>query len=381
MKMNFFLDWFEFTFLFKFDEDHDHDSHTLWDCFLEFFPEFESYINEMTLLEYGKFGYTRILTYKDEFMIMYNPDQEHMGVHIVFPGHGMHMLCQVFGLGGMEEFAQAKDLFDKLSSRNCKVTRMDIAYDDYEKLIMPSDFNFWLVHKRIRTQSQTMQYVTSKSDAGGTFYIGRRGSARYMRIYDKNHESKGKINAIRYEFELRREWAQKVMDLVTSGTFFTFKDLVADFIAIVQEYDYENGSSGTISMRKSRAELDEKWFKFLELCGKVVLNDDSPVDLTIPRVKKEYSIRRSIDWVIRQLAPSLFVLHETIGVDRLMEIVDYHGRSRLKKDKVAVMDKYRQEADDLDKMIRDSQMRFDQALYRTREELDSPEFQSKVASL
>lgn len=376
MRMNFIIDWLEFTYFVP-----ESDSHTLFQSFEEEFPELEEYIQNMVLLDYGKHGYTHCLTYTDDFMIWYNPEHERMGVHVVFPGHGMHKLCEIFKLGGLEKFVQAKDLFALLKSRHCRITRMDIAYDDFEMLITPHEYARWMLEGRVRTKARTYNFVSSQQAAGGTFYLGKRGAERYIRIYDKNFESKGKVPSIRYEFELRGAWCQKIFDLIMNDSVFTFKDLISDYFEIVEAYNNISGSDHAVYSRKKRAALEARWLEFLELCGKVVLNDSSPIDLHIPREKTEYSMKKCIDWVAHQLSPSLFLLLETIGIDRLEDLIRISGRNRLKKEKIAVMSKYKSEADDLDKMIRDSNERMEAAIKRTREEFDSPDFMAKVANL
>lgn len=376
MKLNFIIDWLEFTYHVP-----ESDSHTLFQSFQDDFPEFEEYIQNMVFLGYGKHGYTHCLTYSDEFMIWYNPEHERMGVHVVFPGHGIYKLCEIFNLDGLEKFANAKDLFTLLKSRHCRVTRMDIAYDDFDMLITPHEYARWMLDGRIRTKARTYDFISSQQTVGGTFYLGTRGRERYIRIYDKNFESKGKVPSIRYEFELRGAWCQKIFDLVINSSFFTFKDIITDYFEVVESYDNVSGSVQAVYARKKRAILDARWLEFLELCGKVVLNDSDPVDLKIPRKKTEYSMKKCIDWVAHQLSPSLFMLLESIGIERLEDLIRVSGRNRLKPEKIAVMGKYKQEAEDLDKMIRDSNERFEAALKRTREQLDSSDFMKKVANL
>lgn len=331
MKMNFVLDWLEFTY-----KRPSEEGYCIFDSFLEDFPEIDALFDEMKLLDHGMHGYTNCFTFTDDFMIWFNPDHEEMGVHVVFPGHGMYKLCEIFNLPGLEDFADAKALFDILSNRHCKVTRIDIAYDDFEKVITPHDYNNFMSNGRIRTRARCWSFISSGQRVGGTFYLGRRGNDRFIRIYDKDFESDGKINSIRYEFELRGDWASKIIDLVSRSDKFYFSDLIQNYMEVVEEYDTE-GSRDVVYSRKYRSNLDEKWEKFLQLCGKVV--DSEPVDLKIPRKKTEYTLKHSLEWLSKQVAPTLFMMHESIGIDNIIDIIN-SARNRLKPQQIAVIKKY-----------------------------------------
>lgn len=331
MKMNFILDWLEFTYKVPSEEGF-----CIFDSFLEDFPEIDKVFADMKLLDHGMHGYTKCFTFTDDFMIWFNPDHEEMGVHVVFPGHGMYKLCEIFDLPGMEDFADAKSLFEILTNRHCKITRIDIAYDDFDKVITPFDYNNFMVNGRIRTKARSWSFIASGQLSGGTFYLGKRGRERFIRIYDKDFESGGKIPSIRYEFELRQEWALKIVDLVLNNVKFYFSDLIQDFMEVVEEYDL-NGTRDVLYTRKSRSKLDERWEKFLEVCVKVVEND--PIDLTIPRKKTEYTLKHSLEWLSKQVAPTLFMLHESIGLENIVEIIN-SARNRLKPQQAAVISKY-----------------------------------------
>ena len=82
----------------------------------------------------------------------------------------------------------------------------------------------FLAYKRISTQTKKMQFITSTQTRGATFYCGARGGDRYLRIYDKNYESNGEIDSVRYEMQLRGERANAIFDHVASGKGFSFAE-------------------------------------------------------------------------------------------------------------------------------------------------------------
>lgn len=91
-----------------------------------------------------------------------------------------------------------------------KVTRLDVYYDDLQKIVTPS-----IVEKALQYglfPSKSIQYEVIRKFAkenleGETVYIGSPHSDFYVRIYDKTLESQGKVDATRIEFQMRGEVA------------------------------------------------------------------------------------------------------------------------------------------------------------------------------
>lgn len=335
MKCDFLIDWLEFTYMVPIQEFC-----SVWDCFLEDFPMFEDQIDNFILAERGMHGYTHCFMFTDEYKVLYNPNEERMGVHVIFPGHGMVRMCEMFGLSGVDDFVPIKSVFKYLNDHHCKVTRMDICYDDYSKRFTPNQFNDWMREKRIRTNARKWSYVSSNQEVGGTFYLGKRGAERFLRIYDKNYESMGAINAVRYEFEFRRDFAVMIFNKVLNDEYFTFGDLLTDFFVVVEPYEVSD-SYGANSMRKSRAAVDSEWQSFLELFVKVVTSD---VSFKVDRKQRVLSISRLHRWIVRQILPSLYVYRESIGLDKLHDMIDAQ-EVRVSKLQRQMIDKYKLESD------------------------------------
>lgn len=90
-----------------------------------------------------------------------------------------------------------------------KASRIDLACDDFDRLTNM---------ERIREAQGNRDYVgvRTHSFAGGgglseldatTYYFGSKKSDTLLRIYDKFIESRGRVNCIRWELQLRREKA------------------------------------------------------------------------------------------------------------------------------------------------------------------------------
>lgn len=339
------LDWFEFTYIRNDIDPELNGDMTLYDHFLDEFPEFEDYTDGLHMLKYGMCGYKNVLQFNDDFMIWYHPEKWNFGVHVVFPGHSIHMLCDIFSLETVDNFTNIKQLLQKITSRHCNVTRMDICYDDYNKVLTPDDFSLFWFSKRILTGCRTCHTDSSRQGKGSTFYLGKRGSERYLRIYDKEFESKGKINAIRYELELRKAYVRELVKNILNDEKFAFSDLLSGFMQINKEYDYSSGSYDAIHKRKLRAGIDERWQILLDqmqLYAKQQL-DEKAVVINVPREKSEYSIFKRLDWFRKQVLPTATVLCMSLGDERFVNMCKTH-HDRLKEEDWQMLLKYKKEA-------------------------------------
>ena len=334
MKMEFTIDWLEFTYLCP----EDMNGLSVWENFLDEFPEFEKLLDEMVLLEKGRNGYTHVFAFTDEFTILYNPDKQNFGVHVTFPAHGLYRIMQIFQLDDISEYADASALFRILKQRGCKISRLDLAYDDYTKTFTPHDFLAWKVQERISTQCKVFGFMASEAKKGGTFYLGKRGKGRFLRIYDKEYESKGEIDAIRYEFELRQDWANTVVDRIVNEAEFSISDLIEGMFYITNEYDL-TGSSGAVQVRKARAGVDEKWKLFLDSIRTIRKRH---LAVKVCNVKKHNSFDKKREWIKTQVLPSLFMYTEVVGFEHLLEMIRSQA-GRLKPLQREMLKKFKRE--------------------------------------
>lgn len=337
MTLNFVIDWLEFTY--KVPEGLNGLS--VWDNFLADFPEFEEMLDDMVLLEKGRNGYTHVFAFTDEFTISYNPEEDRLGVHVTFPSRGLYRIMTIFGLDDFSEYADAAALFRILKERSCKISRLDIAYDDYSKTFTPHDFAKWKLDGRISTQCKVFGFMSSQANEGGTFYLGKRGGDRFLRIYDKEYESKGVIDAIRYEFELRRDWAAFVQDRILEGKDFCIADLIDQMFYITGEYDL-SGDKHLDSVRKVRAGVEEKWQLFLETMREQTLRK-TQVEVKVCNLKQQNSFQKTEEWIKGYVLPTLFMCTEVWGIDKLIEMLQAQ-KGRLKPMQRAMLEKYKWEA-------------------------------------
>ena len=260
-KVDFLVDWLEFTYLCP----ENAGGLSVWDNFLAEFPEFENHQDDYVLANKGRHGYTHCFMFCDEYTVLYNPDIQEMGVHVTFPSHGLYRLCEMFNIkSDLSDYVNFKSVLAMLKERSCRVTRLDICYDDHSKILTPLDFNRFMINNQITTRSREWSFISStlNGGAGATFYLGKRGSDRFLRVYDKDYESDGRIPAIRYEFELRKNYLDMIVNKVINGINFSFADLIGQFMVVSNEYEF-TGEQSTDKGRKARAGILEEWNKLL----------------------------------------------------------------------------------------------------------------------
>jgi len=92
-------------------------------------------------------------------------------------------------------------------------SRVDLAVDIMDAGRLAHDMATDALNEVLSFGKRNCTVVRGVGKGGGTtLYAGARTSPKYMRIYDKNAESKGEIKATRIEFELKAESAQAVSD-------------------------------------------------------------------------------------------------------------------------------------------------------------------------
>lgn len=336
----FLLDWLEFSYL----PGGRDDGLQLWADFMDDFPEFEDEFAQTVLSGKGMNGYTNVYRFTDLYSIAYSPDNPDMGVHVIFPSHGLHKLCELFNLENVDDYAPAQKIFKILSERSCKVTRMDVCFDDYSKFLRPSDFGEWAITQRIRSKCRQWMYYSSQQGEGDTFYLGKRGRDRLFRCYDKAYESNGAIDAIRYEFELKGIYAEQLQKDIAGGKKFKFSDMIRDMFEVTNKYEYKDGASKeTIRKRKSLAGIAPEYLELLQLFDKLGLSDTD--ELKIDRVKRVPSWTRLFNWLNKYVLPSLYMYREVMGKDFLDEVILIQ-EGRLSEVRQRMLEQYKQEHDD-----------------------------------
>lgn len=138
------------------------------------------------------------------------------------PWVGLRMpgeLCRAVGTEAVLDLVEVLGRAGRL-----KVSRVDLALDDFDKTFSPRKFALACVDGSLDDEGALLgpgavtrvrrdNWEWSRRD-GGCFWLGGRSSARLLRVYDKDRESGGQIPSTRIELQCRDEFATALMGRV-----------------------------------------------------------------------------------------------------------------------------------------------------------------------
>jgi hypothetical protein len=192
------------------------------------------------------------------------------------------------------------DLISFLSASGFRYTRLDIAVDDYLRRVSPGAV------KQVGdlgdyTLVDSFKYISSGSHSSlqvGTCYFGV--SDKVLRFYDA--EVMHGIPADRWELQLRRHYANEVVEQFLDNPN-CLASLVFHSIDIIDR-----------SRSTWRRVYRYSWWQSLrEEAGYSVFPASSPY---------EFDISRSIEWLYKQVAPTLAVCRHGLGEQGFTSLMD-----------------------------------------------------------
>lgn len=189
-------------------------------------------------------------------------------------------------------------------------SRIDLTVDDFKKRLKKE-----LIKKAILAgnYSKFRKHPISDSldaEGGWTQYFGRRESARFTRLYDKNAESKGKINSLRLETQFNAKTANIVLDkwLAISpehlGEDWEKASAKYIFQSVVGSIDFVDRASNPAEKNVSRLKRLGWWDKFCKLAEGTIYH-------TAPTPKQ--SLQKAVGWMKRQVLKSMKCVMEAFG--------------------------------------------------------------------
>ena len=146
------IDWLSFTYQPNDDDKSAYSS--IIECFLAKFPKFQDIMDECVVFASGNGKYySNCLGWNDGIMFSYDDDSvkrnvnigtgqiidefEH-GFNVSIPSHGLHYISDLFGFEiDQNNFISFKPVLEYLYSNDCRVTRLDICFDDFTKTFPP----------------------------------------------------------------------------------------------------------------------------------------------------------------------------------------------------------------------------------------------------
>lgn len=258
----------------------------------------------------GGHGYKSSLRHSLYPIVIYYDGAENMGIHVDISGSAVSPAVEAFidsqkevtPWGGYAvEYREEGEMKSYLRHLNeCgKFTRVDLAVDD-------KGGNYYSVDEvralcesdRCATRFKSHRLVSeckfgSKGKIGNTLYIGSRSSNCYLRVYDKRLEQISKIGEdvgfdwIRWEMELKKESAQKAIDMLLSGSGLgsVAVGILSNYFRVIVRDD----------SNVSRCSTDPVWQAFIAGVDKLRLSLSKTVK----------TISQKKEWIKKQCLPSI----------------------------------------------------------------------------
>ena len=236
--------------------------------------------------------------YFESISIHYN-GKDNQGIHVEMSGQG----CRAF-----ESYSELPD-FESLLSRvfsieKYKITRVDIAYDDFNNCLPIGDIVDSVKNGEWLSPSNMQWWESCYSSAGLSCYIGSPRSNIRFRFYDKAAEQKTDYQWTRLEIQLRDADATYFLQKY----FFENISISDLFFGVVNRYvKFINLDNS----RKTRCSVKGWWSEFLET--------DKIVKLESPGIT--YNISNLLNTIDRA-GNSLQTYINIFGVSSLLTYLD-----------------------------------------------------------
>jgi len=281
---------------------------------------------------YGLWGYDQSYIWQSGVRILYDVDPEKANGHnhrayFECPGQPCDELTPADLVLLMQVF---KDSFEGRGER------IDVCLDDFSRRIDPHDL---LEIAKIKDYSRFRQFHLRQSYENGNklsydsivFGSLKKGWIKQLEVYDKNLETKGKINAVRWEAKFREDKADTIFTMLagTSGNLDAFALLCGSIVVGSITFIHRNGD-------KNIPRLDE--YDFWKLIK------EGLSDLRIRSKKKVNTVTGIIKWVERQVAPNFACLSKLFKSEKTFFawILDLlrDGEGRLNANQLNIVDRY-----------------------------------------
>lgn len=252
MKHDLKLDWLSFSWVprnlvLSGDLPDDCD---VFSEFLKVFPELDSdnIRSCLYIMDKGHRFYNNFLMFGDSWGIRYdNNVLSNKGLNVEIHPAGLEFWFDLLNV----PFGNTLELLGIIQSRGCKVSRIDLCYDDFECKFTPSWYNMKASAGCIVSGHRSYEYIGPCVGRGGTIYFPARTSRmrrKLLRIYDKYIES-GKDpekNCIRYELSLNHQVADDfVKKLILCGRI-SFADVFLGYMRVLDIRKYDDPSQSPV---------------------------------------------------------------------------------------------------------------------------------------
>lgn len=253
---------------------------------------------------YGMQGFQSRLIY-DGISIHYNSCR-HEGVWVEMSGQG----CRAFETnceyedGFLYLFEYFKEYPDEYH-----VTRLDVAYDDFQNVIPLNSFARDILNKNYvsRFKDESMTVTCSAGRVGYTIDCGSRKSDIKFRIYDKAYErgyrGEDHFPWTRFEVQMRNDRALNFIQMLDTENLGTlFGGVILNYFRIVKP-DKKDSNKRRWNMRK--------WFSDF-------IGDVDRISL-FTKCETDYNLAKCEDFVYGHCGNSIDALIEIKGIDTVLK--------------------------------------------------------------
>lgn len=278
----------------------------------------------------GVMGYTESVRMPGAGKILWHPARKDMGIHIILPGSALPDL-KVTALGAI----------NRVYDWGGKISRLDIAFDDYEGTLDIETMYEKILSGQLVTRFRKVSRIDGASigkdeRTGYTVNVGSRKSEAFIRIYDKAIEQKARgvdsasipENWIRVEVELKGKKANafgKLLGETAREMGISAGGICARLLLGLLDFKEENPDDSN----KSRWGTSDWWSEFIGENEKLFLSLGKPV--------KEMEDTRN--WIRTQVAVSLAMivlsaddLDGSSGYDFIISCIE-EGAQKIDKNK------------------------------------------------
>ncbi len=159
----------------------------------------------------GRWGYDVAQQTEDGVVVLMSSTRKDMGVHIIVGATALVNHEVRTGVASVR-------LLKAMVETGGNVRRIDLCLD-----VRGDNFKIRELVKQyqkgnIRTRARGGTVITNVGEPGRTLYIGRRGSRKLLRIYDKAAQLRLDENWTRIELELRRDAARQAANILLSSS-------------------------------------------------------------------------------------------------------------------------------------------------------------------
>jgi len=213
-------------------------------------------------------------------------------------------------LARVDDLTTLRGLASILSPYEFKISRIDLALDDYEKLLTAEYIDEMNAKNRL-VGNPKVTPIGYANEPGWTRYIGSRRSAVFLRLYDKFFESLGLIDAYRLEGEFKGLVANEHYANLQAVAFNS--ETIAAYIveAVTGALRIVDGSDS----QKYLCGVDPVWQTFLNHC-------QSKGGFRVPQPRRESSLSKTMQWLERSVKSSLATVKQALGSERFKSYFD-----------------------------------------------------------